>query len=208
MRLRREILDRKICRGRCTCGHCQIGSNQQHQRSSGNLYLITSDCFAEARKQPGTQTPEHIKVHFNSKTPGVQIHMRSKLVLVAVAQNNLEVISYKAKSCGNLILNAGNKLGSHKQKKRRAYEHHKHKRRHNSVESPAQKSNDVDRSKASKLVNQKSCDEIARERKEYVDANEAAWKRVLKKVIYKDQNKSCYTYKRKPFNSHFDKSLA
>ena len=112
--------------------------------------------------------------------------MRSKLILVAVAQNYLKVVSHKAKSCGNLILNTGNELGAHKQKKRRAHKHHKHKRRHNSVETPTQESNDVDGSKASKLVNQKSRDEIARERKEYVDTNEAAWKRVLKKVIYED----------------------
>ena len=186
MCLRREILDRKIRGVLGAGGHRQVSSDQQHQGSSSNLYLVASNCFAHASKQPGAQTPEHIKVHFNGKTPGVQIHMRSKLVLVAVAQNYLKVVSYKAKSCGNLILNAGNKLGSHKQKKWCAHEHHKHKRRHNSVETPAQKSNDVDRSKASKLVNQKSCDEIARERKEYVDANEATWKRVLKKVIYED----------------------
>ena len=98
MRLRREILDRKIRRVLGAGGHRQVSNNQQHQGSSSNLYLIASDCFAHASEQPGTQTPEHIKVHFNGKTPGVQIHMRSKLVLVAVAQNNLKVVSHKAKS--------------------------------------------------------------------------------------------------------------
>ena len=186
MRLRREILDRKIRGALGAGGHRQVSSDQQHQGSSSNLHLIASDCFAHASKQPSAQTPEHIKMHFNGKTPGMQIHMRSKLVLIAVAQNYLKVVSHKAKSCGNLILNTGNELGTHKQKKRRAYKHHKHKRRHNSVETPAQETNDVDGSKASKLVNQESRDEIARERKEYVDTNEATWKRVLKKVIYED----------------------
>ena len=125
-------------------------------------------------------------MHLNSKTPGMQIYMRSKLVLIAVAQNNLKVVSHKAKRCGNLILNTSNKLGSYKQKKWRTYKHHKRKWRHNSIKTPTQKPYDVNRSKTSKLINQKSRDEIARERKKYVNANEATWECFLKKVIYKD----------------------
>ena len=137
MCLRREILNRKIRRALGAGGHRQVSSDQQHQGSSSNLYLVASNCFAHASKQPGAQTPEHIKVHFNGKTPGVQIHMRSKLILVAVAQNYLKVVSHKTKSCSNLILNTGNKLGTYKQKKWRADQYHKHKWRHNSVETPA-----------------------------------------------------------------------
>ncbi len=102
MRLRREILDRKIRGVLGADCHRQVSSNNS-TRELQQCYLIASNCFAQCKQAARRTNPRAHRV-FNGKDSGVQIHMRTELVPhVAVAQNYLKVVSYKAKGCGDLI---------------------------------------------------------------------------------------------------------